>query len=236
LDRVLGVARQGLWWRGALAVSLLLGGIAMWLWTGDGPKPWSKRTRSLAPAIEAQAKQGDDATDGPELALALATTPKPQPAVTQAAQPKPLRVTDFFAEPPPEPLASAYTRLKSGTRLSATDVKALMSHDEEHPGDPRVQLLFAYDSMRLEWKRAAIGHYLQAYRIEPQAREDVRMLSDLIVLAGDAQEGERASDAIEEIFGIDALPGIEDAINDAEQDSRPELAARLAVVRDRLRP
>lgn len=232
----MGVARQGLLWRGTLAVSLLLGGIAMWLWTGDGPTPWSKRARPLAPAIEAQAKQREDTTDGPELALALATTPKPQPAAVQIAQPKPLRVTDFFAEPPPEPLASAYARLKGGTRLSASDVKALMSHDEANPGDPRVQLLFAYDSMRLEWKRAAIGHYVEAYRIEPQAREDVRMLSDLILLAGDAQEGERAVDAIEEIFGADALPGIEDAIADAEQEGRVELAAQLEAARDRLRP
>ncbi len=232
----MGVARQGLWWRAALAVSLLLGGIAMWMWTGDGPTPWSKRARPLAPAIEAQAKQGEGATDGPELALALATTPKPQAAAEQAKRPKPLRVTDFFAEPPPEPLASAYTRLKSGTRLSATDVKALMSHDDEHPGDPRVQLLFAYDSMRLEWKRAAIGHYLQAYRIEPQAREDVRMLSDLILLAGDTQEGEAAADALEEIFGVDALPGVEDAIADAEENGQVELATRLQAVRDRLRP
>jgi hypothetical protein len=88
----------------------------------------------------------------------------------------------------------------------------------------------------LEWKRAAIGHYLQAYRIEPQAREDVRMLSDLILLAGDTQEGEAAADALEEIFGVDALPGVEDAIADAEENGQVELATRLQAVRDRLRP
>lgn len=233
LVRVERVARQGIWWRGALAVVLLLAGVVMWFQTDDAPAPWSKLTQPLAKAVRAETKAGDSNDNGPELTLALAAAPTtaPTPAV-----PKPLRVTDFFAEPPPEPLASAYGRLKAGVRMAATDVKALMAYDEEHPGDPRVQLLFAYDSMALEWKRAAIGHYLEAFRIEPQAREDVRMLPDLIRLATDAQEGVLACDAIEEIFGVDALPGVEDAIGDADEAGRTEEAQRLSVLRDRLRP
>lgn len=208
----------------------------MWLVTDDTPVPWIKRGNPLSPAVQSQAKEPAPSTDGPELSLALAAAPKPSEEPAPRVSPKPLRVTDFFKEAPPAPLDAAYQRLKQGTRMTATDVKALMAYDDEHPGDPRVQLLFAYDSMRLEWKRAAIGHYVQAYRVEPQAREDVRMLSDLIQLAGDEQEGERAADALEEIFGVDALTGVEDAIADAEQAGEAALAQRLSVLRDRLRP
>jgi len=225
----------GRWWRGLLAVTLLLAGIVMWFQTDDAPAPWLKLKKPLAPAVQADTEESDTSPNGPELTLALATTPPPTAPVVAPA-PKPLRVTDFFAEAPPEPLATAYKRLKAGVRMSATDVKALMAHDEEHPGDPRVQLLFAYDSMDLDWKRAAIGHYLKAFQTEPQAREDVRMLPDLIRLASDEQEGARASDALEEIFGVDALPGVEDAIADAEHEGRVDVAQRLAALRDRLRP
>lgn len=235
LARVVRVARQGRWWRGTLAVTLLLAGVVMWFQTDDTPAPWLKRKPPLASAVQAETQDNETSPNGPELTLALATTPA-TPAVVSAPLPKPLRVTDFFAEPPPEPLATAHRRLKAGTRMSANDVKALMAYDDEHPGDPRVQLLFAYDSMELDWKRAAIGHYLQAYRTEPQAREDVRMLPDLIRLASDEQEGAGACDALEEIFGVDALPGVEDAIADAEHENRPEVVQRLSTLRDRLRP
>lgn len=205
----------------------------MWLQTEDAPAPWRRLTRPLARAVNAEAKEAEDSPNGPELTLAIAATP-PGHSLEPVAPPKPLRVTDFFAEAPPEPLATAHRRLKVGTRMSTADVKALMAYDEAHPGDPRVQLLFAYDSMQLEWKRAAIGHYVAAYRIEPQAREDVRMLSDLILLATDPQEGERAGDALEEIFGVDAVAGVEDARADAEHEGRADVAAQLATLRDRL--
>lgn len=213
---------------------LLLAGVVMWFEADDQPPPWAKLTRPLAKAVRAETKETDASENGPELTLALAAAPTPVPAAPVVA--KPLRVTDFFAEPPPEPLASAYGRLKGGVRMTATDVKALMAYDEEHPGDPRVQLLFAYDSMALDWKRAAIGHYLQAFRTEPQAREDVRMLPDLIRLVTDAGEGLAAADAIEEIFGVDGLAGVEDAIGDAEEAGHVEGAQRLSALRDRLRP
>lgn len=233
--RVADVSTHGRWWRAALAVTLLVAGAVMWFQTDDAPAPWLKLKKPLAPAVQVEAVDNSASPDGPELALARATTP-PTAAAENLPAPKPLRVTDFFADPPPDPLATAYKRLKAGTRMSATDVKALMAHDEAHPGDPRVQLLFAYDAMELDWKRAAIGHYLQAYRTEPQAREDPRMLPDLIRLASDPLEGVRASDALEEIFGVDALPGVEDAIADAEHEGLIDVATRLSTLRDRLRP
>jgi hypothetical protein len=228
------MVRHGRWWRGVLAVTLLVGGLLLWQGTEEEKEPTLKPSLQGLPA--ALAPEASGASDGPELALARAAEPLTPTAAAELPRPKPVGVTDFFAERAPEPLGTANERLKRGARLSASDVKALMAYDEANPHDPRVQLLFAYDSMRLEWKRAAIGHYLQAYRMEPQAREDTSMLSDLIQLAGDAKEGALAGDAIEEIFGIDALPGVEDAITDAEAESKVELAERLAALRDRLRP
>lgn len=230
------MVRHGRWWRGVLAVTLLAGGLLLWERSEHEADESLKRDLAAVPDAVATKAAETAAPDGPELTLARAAEPLTPTAAAELPRPKPVGVTDFFAEPAPEPLGTAYERLKRGARLSAADVKALMAYDEAHAHDPRVQLLFAYDSMRLEWKRAAIGHYLQAYRMEPQAREDTSMLSDLITLAGDEKEGALAGDAIEEIFGIDALPGVEDAINDAEAESKVELAQRLTALRDRLRP
>ena len=68
--------------------------------------------------------------------------------------------------------------------------------------------------------------------IQPASRGDQRMLTDLIVMVSHATAGGRASDAVAEIYGIEALPALDRAV--AVSMIEPRAHARLRALRDRL--
>lgn len=162
-------------------------------------------------------------------------TPAPTPAA--AAETPPMPPEDFFSGELDDALADAHARLLDGKYFSIPMMKRLAAHREENPKDGRANLLLAYDAMQ----RGAEGHAVRLYRMawqnNPDIRRDPKVLTDLvdILATHDGAEYTEGTEAIEMIFGADAIPAIDARLETARQESRPKRVERLEKLKAHLR-
>ncbi|HVW23907.1 MAG TPA: hypothetical protein VHC69_00960 [Polyangiaceae bacterium] len=136
-------------------------------------------------------------------------------AVSRAAAPAsaaPLPATDFFGSDAPADLRKMHEVTSSGGQLALPRMKELYQLGKDHPGDPRPHLLMAEDAVNRGWDAFAVSHYERAVREDPRARQDARMLKDLVAIASGKSESQKAAKAITDIYGAAAVPAIEDAL------------------------
>lgn len=148
-----------------------------------------------------------------------------------ASRPEP---RDPWAEPPPEPLRPFLRMVQEGHVFEdRSEMRPLYALAEEMEGDPRPRLLMGHLFFARGWITEAIRRYETAARMDASVRGDPRMLDNLVDAASRESVGDRAAEVIEAVYGGEALPAIEAAIDALEGEALPQL--RLVELRSRLR-
>ncbi|MFW5921211.1 MAG: hypothetical protein ACOCUS_05170, partial [Polyangiales bacterium] len=140
---------------------------------------------------------------------------------------------DPWDERVPEELATAHEQIESGEPMDEDTTSSVRAYAWANEDDPRPYLLEGHSLFAKKRRVMAIARYTRAYEIDPGARGDPRMLENLIRLAASSNTNEPASNAIEDIYGEEAVPAIEHALE--SPGSLPSGGgARLRQLRDQL--
>lgn len=122
----------------------------------------------------------------------------------------------------PEQLKSVFLKVNQKQIITSGDMQEVQRYTAENPRDARPSLLLAHGFANQRWRRDAINRYLRAYRVDPSSRGDPRMLSDLLEYAANRRYGDKACDAIREIFGDEARAAVNRALKRAPKNSAYE--------------
>jgi hypothetical protein len=162
------------------------------------------------------------------MVIGLDEVPEP-PA---AGEPRPAGENPWQHGGIPARMRVAKRRATAGDSLSPALLSAVKDYAREHRDDPRPSLILAYVYANRGWLTDAIGRYRLAYRIDPRARGDRRMLEDLVGFVAISDVAPRAERAIEEVYGAEAVEHI-DAVLRRGGTKRAE-RRRLQALRQRL--
>ncbi len=175
-------------------------------------------------------------TDGP--------VDRPAPAVVEAPVDETLAAPPDGARPAPrdpwegnipEPLLPYHAMVEDGYVFEERrEIAPLYALARAMPDDPRPFLLLGHLFLARGWYTDAIRRYEHAVYLDVSVRGDPRMLEGLLVLATRESVGERAADAIERIYGAEALDALGRAIEAHTGEALPQL--RLVRLRERLDP
>jgi len=102
----------------------------------------------------------------------------------------------------------------------------------KNPDDPRPWLLLGAAYAQADWLRDSVERYLRAYRIDSTCRADPQMLADLLKAAAHPVAGRVAARAIRDIYGVEAIPALEQALERRRGDRAA--TARLTRLRESL--
>jgi serine/threonine-protein kinase len=160
----------------------------------------------------------------------------PEPPL-QPAQPdndaKPAQAArDPWREPVPRPLRPIRDRVKRGAHLSQRALVPAYEFARKHPDDPRPWLLLGAAYAQADWLRDSVERYVRAYQIDPTCRADPQMLADLLNAAAHPVAGRSAARVIRDIYGVEAIPAVEQALERSRDDR--EATARLTRLRESL--
>lgn len=156
----------------------------------------------------------------------VTTEPGPEPAPEPPAR-------DPWAEPPPEPLRPFLRMVEDGHVFEdRSELRSLFALAREMENDPRPRLLMGHLFFARGWLTEGIRRYEAAAAQDPSVRGDRWMLGNLLRAASRESVGERAAQVIETVYGAEALPALEAAIDELEGRAVPQL--RLVELRDRL--
>jgi len=222
--------------RGLLAASLALAAFAaMLIWVMAGPSG-SDRGADEAPEQQAQEPQEPPAAAAAAPPQKPAPQAKPATAKPAAAEPGEQAHEDLFAGNMPDFMAKAHLRVLDDKKLDVGMQKQLYQFGQEHKDDARPQLLLAWDSMNRDWDGIAVRMYRIAYRADPRAKDDPSMLRDLLSVARryDKVEYRETSDIVEEAYGAEAIPRIDQEIAQLQAQGDQAGITRLQKLRDRL--
>lgn len=153
--------------------------------------------------------------------------PPPAPRPASSALP----VVDLFEGETLELLRMGREVTNRGAPLNSARLKEIYQFGKDHPGDARPHLLMGADAMNRNWYGFAVDHYVRAQKEDPRARQDPRMLRDLVKLAGSEHFATQSGTAIRDVYGPDGLAAVEDAIAEAgssEDMGRVERLSALA--------
>jgi hypothetical protein len=113
-------------------------------------------------------------------------------------------------------------------------MKELYQLGKDRPGDARPHLVMAEDAVNRGWDDFAVSHYVRAQKEDPRARQDPKMLKDLVALASAKRSSAKAVDALASIYGPAAVPAVEEAIAAAGDKADPAVLERLEALSRRL--
>jgi serine/threonine-protein kinase len=204
---------------------LLLGLVAVFGWFGEPPLGgW------LAPA---GAPEKDAETGRPEGSQAATGGGREGSGRAATAAPEVERPPprDPLSDGPGEGLASFARQVARGGRPSRQALRRVARLQSDREDDPRPSLLLGRAFFERGWQSDAIERYVLAYRIDPSSRGDEAMQAHLLDLAGKPPPvGQRAADAILEVYGGELLEEVERASGRGSGSERARyraLAARL---------
>jgi len=143
-----------------------------------------------------------------------------------------LAARDPWREPVPRPLRPIRDRVKRGVHLSQRALVPAYEFARKNPDDPRPWLLLGAAYAHEDWLRDSIERYLRAYQIDSTCRGDPQMLADLLKAAAHPVAARSAARAIRDIYGVEAIPALEQALEHSRGDR--EATARLTRLRESL--
>ena len=192
----------------AMVVALLaaLGGAALWYLSREGTD------RATAPPTQTAAP--------------VAPVEEPEPEPEPAVPPSPLEDEDL-----PGPLVEMLARIEAGQEPDRQDLRPIYELARESENDPRPNLVLGHAFMAMGWSSNAVDRYEQAFEADESARHDPRMLENLVTLSTRPQSGDKAQAALQAIYGADALPAVDRAL---ESSRLREERERLQRVRSQL--
>jgi eukaryotic-like serine/threonine-protein kinase len=139
---------------------------------------------------------------------------------------------DPWREPVPRPLRPIRDRVKRGGHLSQRALVPAYEFARKNPDDPRPWLLLGAAYAQVDWFRDSVERYLRAYQVDSTCRADPQMLADLLKAAAHPVAARSAARAIRDIYGVEAIPALEQALEDRRGDR--EATARLTRLRESL--
>jgi serine/threonine protein kinase len=158
--------------------------------------------------------------------------PPEQPAQSQIDAKAAQGARDPWREPVPRPLRPIRDRVKRGVHLSQRALVPAYEFARKNPDDPRPWLLLGAAYAQVDWFRASVERYLRAYQIDSTCRADPQMLADLLKAAAHPVAGRSAARAIRDIYGVEAIPALEQALEHRRGDRAA--TARLTRLRESL--
>ena len=219
-----GSGRALIWVAAALVFAA---GLTLFALLPTSPPRTASATNVSEPAPE---RESAAVPTTPPSAVAVPARAPSAPVVTAPAEKAPLKPVDFFGADAPEALRKMHEITSSGGVLALPRMKELYQLGKDQPGDPRPHLLMAEDAVNRGWDAFAVSHYERAVHEEPRARQDPRMLKDLVAIASGKSEAAKAVKAITEIYGAAAVPAIEDAIAAAGDKGEADRVERLSAL------
>jgi cytochrome c-type biogenesis protein CcmH/NrfG len=164
-------------------------------------------------------------------------SPEPEPEPKRPAQPDDdakaaLGARDPWQAPVPGPLRPIRDRVKRGVRVSQRALVPAYEFAHKNPDDPRPWLLLGAAYAQVDWFRDSVERYLRAYQVDSTCRGDPQMLADLLEAAAHPVAGRSAAQAIRDIYGVEAIPALEQALERHRGDR--EATARLTRLRESL--
>jgi serine/threonine protein kinase len=167
-------------------------------------------------------------------APAEAEAPREQPEEPKLAgdgQPR-SRARNPWLQPVPRELKSIRDRVSRGAHMSQKGLKPVYAFAHQNPGDPRPWLLLGHAYAQVDWYSDSVERYVRAHREDSTCRGDPQMLADLLKGAAHPTAGRAAARAIRDIYGAEAIPALEKAMERRAGEREP--AARLARLRESL--
>ncbi|MBW2463338.1 MAG: serine/threonine protein kinase [Deltaproteobacteria bacterium] len=164
------------------------------------------------PASPAPSQRAEEALPTPSPALEPSEETPPPPVLADNVIPEPPLRTDLLGGDLPEPLDTIWPRVSAGEALSRGDRRLVAHYASENRSDPRPRLLFAREFMARGWATDAIAEYNAAFDADPECVLDRRMLDDLVDLARRTSTAPAAMRAVRRIYGMDALPRVDEAL------------------------
>jgi eukaryotic-like serine/threonine-protein kinase len=158
--------------------------------------------------------------------------PPERPAEVQIDAKAPQGARDPWREPVPRPLRPIRDRLKRGVHVSHRALVPAYEFARKNPDDPRPWLLLGAAYAQVDWFRDSVERYQRAYQVDPTCRADPQMLADLLRAAAHPVAGRSAARAIRNIYGVEAIPALEQALEQRRGDR--EATARLTRLRESL--
>ncbi|MEM9070696.1 MAG: serine/threonine-protein kinase [Myxococcota bacterium] len=135
----------------------------------------------------------------------------------------------LFEAPLGDELTALRARLFAAESLDREAHLAMRVYQRLHPDDVRPSLFLAHDLVNRGAWAPAIERYKVALARDPRAKEDPRMLPDLLRAVQLERHAADATDAVVEIFGVDARPAAEEAL--ARTENRPRRQRLRALLR-----
>ena len=132
----------------------------------------------------------------------------------------------------PRALRPIRDRLNKGAHLSQRALAPVYEFAHGNPGDPRPWLLLGHAYAELDWYSDSVDRYVRAHSADSTCRGDPQMLGDLLKAAAHPVAARAAARAIRDIYGAEAIPALDKAIETERRRSRghraPRPAARIA--------
>jgi len=170
----------------------------------------------------------------PPVKVQAPTDPEPpeRPAQPDNDAKAALGARDPWREPVPRRLRPIRDRVKRGVHLSQRALVPAYEFARKNPDDPRPWLLLGAAYAQVDWFRDSVERYLRAYRVDSTCRGDPQMLADLLKAAAHPVAARSAARAIRDIYGVEAIPALEQALEHRRDDR--EATARLTRLRESL--
>jgi hypothetical protein len=112
----------------------------------------------------------------------------------------------------PPRLRPVASKILAGHRLERTELTQLTTLARGNRDLAATHLLLGRAYMNLGWHSDGIQRYVIAWQTDPEARRDAQMLADLVDLVPNDNSGPAAVEALELIYGDDAIEAIDDRL------------------------
>jgi len=138
-----------------------------------------------------------------------------------------------WKESVPRVLKPIRDRVERGAKVSQRALRPVYTYAHENPDDPRPWLLLGHTYAENDWYSDSIERYVKAHNIDSTVRGDPQMLPDLLKAAVHPVAGRLAARTIRDIYGVEAIPELEKAM-EKRRAGDPDALARLAKLRQSL--
>jgi hypothetical protein len=194
------------------------------------PKPALSSPPPTSPAPSLPSPEPEPPTSPPVKVQAPPDAEPPErPAPPDNGAKAALGARDPWREPVPRPLRPIRDRVKRGAHLSQRALVPAYEFARKNPDDPRPWLLLGAAYAHEDWLRDSVERYRRAYQVDSTCRADPQMLADLLKAAAHPVAARSAARAIRDIYGVEAIPALEQALERRRGDR--EATARLTRLR-----
>lgn len=183
---------------------------------------------ALAPELQTGSGAQPSAATAPPSA---ATTSAAAPAASIAAVPGPPKPRNPWTRGTPPELRGIRRSVLAGGIGDDRVASILRTYSQNHPGDPRGQLLLGMMYLNRNWRSDAVAQFANAIKTDLSARGAPELLDSLLEVVASGRADADAASLIKRAYGSEALAALDAKI---AATRAPEAITRLRALRARL--